>query len=87
MHRQTLKLMETVLGREHPNTLDSMSNLARVLGRQGKYSEAGQMHWQTLKLREMVLGREHPNTFDSMNALANVLNNQGRHEDVEKNQR
>jgi len=31
MHRQTLGLRERVQGREHPNTLTSMDNLAEVL--------------------------------------------------------
>ena len=32
MFRQVLKLSETVLSKDHPNTLTSMSNLATVLG-------------------------------------------------------
>jgi hypothetical protein len=36
MHREVLRLRETVLGKEHPNTLTSMSNLANVLRDQGK---------------------------------------------------
>jgi hypothetical protein len=43
MNRQTLVLKETVLGREHPELLASMSNLAGVLGRQGKHGEAEAM--------------------------------------------
>jgi hypothetical protein len=39
MHRQALGLRETVLGKEHPPTLMSMSNLALVLSDQGKYEE------------------------------------------------
>jgi hypothetical protein len=37
---------ETVLGKEHPDTLTIMSNLANVLGDQGKYEEAEEMHRQ-----------------------------------------
>jgi hypothetical protein len=44
MNRQTLGLYQTVLGREHPSTLTSMSNLAGVLDRQGKYEEAEAMN-------------------------------------------
>lgn len=40
MHRETLTLREEVLGREHPDTLGSMNNLALVLHSQGKYSKA-----------------------------------------------
>ena len=31
IHRQTLRLRETVLGKDHPDTLMSMSNLAESL--------------------------------------------------------
>jgi Tetratricopeptide repeat len=43
MHRQELELTEKVLGKEHPDTLASMNNLALVLHNQGKYEEAEQM--------------------------------------------
>ena len=42
MHRQALRLRETVLGVEHPHTLSSIDNLATVLWKQGKYEEAVQ---------------------------------------------
>jgi hypothetical protein len=44
MHRQTLQLREKVLGKEHPDTLASMDNLANVLNRQGKCEEVKEMH-------------------------------------------
>ena len=40
IHRQALRLQETVLGKEHPSTLTSMNTLAGVLRDQGKYEEA-----------------------------------------------
>ena len=49
MHRQTLELMEKVLGVDHPSTLASLNNLASVLQYQGKYDEAEKMHRHTLK--------------------------------------
>jgi tetratricopeptide (TPR) repeat protein len=73
MNRQTLALYETVLGREHPFTLTSMSNLALVLVRQGKYEEAEAMNRQTLALSETVLGREHPDTLTTIYNLASLL--------------
>ncbi|KAK6859032.1 hypothetical protein PG995_004885 [Apiospora arundinis] len=84
MHRQTLGLTETVLGREHPSTLASMNNLAESLRQQGKHAEAEEMHRQTLGLKETVLGREHPSTLDSMNNLAISLRQQGKHAEAEK---
>jgi Flp pilus assembly protein TadD len=48
MNRQTLALRETVLRRKHLDTLTSTSNLALVLGSQGKYEEAEAINRQTL---------------------------------------
>ena len=55
-----------VLGPEHPDTLITMSNLAVVLNRQGKYKEAELMNRQTLARREKVLGPEYPDTLISV---------------------
>jgi Tfp pilus assembly protein PilF len=73
MHRQTLQLKETVLGKDHPDTLASMNNLATSLCQQGKYAEAEAMQQQTLQLKETVLGKDHPDTLASMNNLAESL--------------
>jgi tetratricopeptide (TPR) repeat protein len=54
-HGQALSLRRKRLGREHPSTLTSMSNLALVLESQGKYEEAEAMNRQTLALKETVL--------------------------------
>jgi hypothetical protein len=46
IHRQTLQLKETVLGKNHPDTLASMNNLATWLHQQGKHAEAEAVHRQ-----------------------------------------
>ncbi|PMD21295.1 hypothetical protein NA56DRAFT_528160, partial [Hyaloscypha hepaticicola] len=61
--RQVLQLRETVLGKEHPDTLTNMSNLAVLLASQGQYTKAEAMNQQVLQLRETVLGKEHPDTL------------------------
>jgi tetratricopeptide (TPR) repeat protein len=71
-------------GTEHPSTLTSMNNLARVLSDQGKYEQAEEMHRQVLRLSETVLGKEHPDTLSSMNNLAEVLSCQGKYEQAEE---
>jgi len=53
--------VEKMLGKEHPDTLGSINNLAEVLNRQDKYEEAEKMHRQALALRQTLLGEEHPN--------------------------
>ncbi|KAM0254840.1 hypothetical protein ACHAQJ_006381 [Trichoderma viride] len=62
MHQQTFKLYEKVLGKNHPQTLVSMANLAVILSKVGKNEEAEQLHRQTSKLCEKVLGKDHPDT-------------------------
>jgi Tetratricopeptide repeat len=58
IHRQVLRLRETVLGKEHPDTLASMNNLAEIPSDQGKYEQAEEIHRQELRLCETVLGKE-----------------------------
>ncbi|KAJ5366097.1 hypothetical protein N7541_000038 [Penicillium brevicompactum] len=83
MHRRALEARETVLGREHPSTLTSVSYLGNVLDSQGKYEEAEAMHRRALETRETVLGREHPDTLTSVSYLGNVLDSQGKYEEAE----
>jgi hypothetical protein len=80
MFRQALGLSETVLGKEYPDTLTSMNNLAEVLSGQSKYEQAEEIHRQALGLRETVLGKEYLNILKSMNNLAVVLRGQGKYE-------
>ena len=44
MHRQALGLSETVLGKEHPDILMSMSNLANILSDQVRYEQVEEIH-------------------------------------------
>jgi len=43
-HRQALELNEPVLGKEHPDTLMSASNLMNVLSDQVRYRQAEEIH-------------------------------------------
>ncbi|TVY62681.1 Nephrocystin-3 [Fusarium oxysporum f. sp. cubense] len=80
--RMSVEAREKVLGKEHPDTLSSMNNLALALQDQGKYGEAEKIHRQTLELIEKVLGKEHPNTLSSMNNLALALQDQGKYKEA-----
>ncbi|KAF2183993.1 TPR-like protein [Zopfia rhizophila CBS 207.26] len=81
--RSAMMAREAVLGREHPHTLTSVSNLGSVLSRQGKYEKAEAMHRRALEGREKVLGPEHPDTLTSVSNLGSVLSNQGKYEEAE----
>lgn len=50
-----------------------MSNLAKAMAHQGKYTEARGLAQGTLQVREKVLGKEHPGTLRSMSDLGWVL--------------
>jgi tetratricopeptide (TPR) repeat protein len=85
--RVSLEIREKVVGREHPNTLISVSQIGSVLERQGKYDEAETMHRRALEGREKVVGREHPNTLTSVSNLGTVLERQGKYGEAEAMQR
>jgi tetratricopeptide (TPR) repeat protein len=83
---QSFHLVKTrkIFGVEHPATLASVSDLARVLQDQGKYAAAEEMNRRALTGREKVLGVEHPHTLTSVSNLAMVLQNQGKYEAAEE---
>jgi Flp pilus assembly protein TadD len=70
MYRETLAVLQRVLGSEHPDTLSTANNLAIALKSQGKYGEAETMYRETLAVQQRVLGREHPETLRTVNNLA-----------------
>ncbi|KAF7712387.1 Kinesin light chain [Penicillium ucsense] len=69
MHRRALSGSEKVLGPEHPQTLDSMANLASNFYDQRRFVEAEGLAVQVLGAQKRILGPEHPQTLDSMHHL------------------
>jgi len=80
---QVTKTREIVLGKEHPDTLKSMNNLAILLNNQSKCDATESLFRETLQLAEKVLGKEHPDTLKSMNNLAILLKSQGNYNAAE----
>jgi CHAT domain-containing protein/tetratricopeptide (TPR) repeat protein len=72
-----------VLGTEHPDTLQSVNNLAALYQTQGRYAEAEPLFRRTLSVLERVFGAEHPNTLQSANNLAGLCVSQGRYGEAE----
>jgi hypothetical protein len=60
MHRQMHELRETVLGKEHPDTLASIYNLAYVLSNRKRFSEANALYQRALNGYGMTLAPDHP---------------------------
>ena len=68
-----LELSRDTCGLEHPDTISAMSNLASILGDQGKLDEAANMKKDVLEKRTRILGAEHHRTTfaaKSLNALS-----------------
>jgi tetratricopeptide (TPR) repeat protein len=68
------------LGKEHPETLTSVNNLASVLQNQGKYEEPETMNRRALEGREKALGKEHPDMLMSVYCLAYLYHQQKRYD-------
>jgi len=58
------------LGREHPDTLSSMNNLAVCYEQSGDIRAALPLFEQALELSRKALGTSHPDTLTSLNNLA-----------------
>jgi hypothetical protein len=55
--------MARLLGKEHPNTLASMLNLAQMLQAEGDLAGAERLYRLALEGRNRVLGADHPDTL------------------------
>ena len=82
VYREVLELRERILGRDHPDTLAAMNNLAAVLQDQGDLSAAQSFHERTYLTCQRVLGSDHPSTLATMNNSAAVLQDLGRHDEA-----
>jgi tetratricopeptide (TPR) repeat protein/tRNA A-37 threonylcarbamoyl transferase component Bud32 len=72
-----------VLGPEHPDTLTSLQNLARLRWRQGKLTEAVEKSRQAMEARKRVLGPEHENTLWSQINLGVFLSEENQFTEAE----
>jgi tetratricopeptide (TPR) repeat protein len=76
---RALEIRQQVLGEEHGETLDSMSNLAELYRLQGQLAKAEALNVKVLELSRRVLGEMHVDTLTSMNNLAAVYTSQGEY--------
>ena len=73
-------LCRRVLGPEHPCTLRSMNNLARIYANESNYSQAETVFSQALEIQSHVLSPEH---LDTLTTFANFLEVQGKYAQAE----
>jgi hypothetical protein len=62
LFRRALAIREKVLGPDHPDTAQSINNLALVLYAKGDYAGAEPLLRRALAIREKALGPNHPDT-------------------------
>ena len=78
LYEECLEIRTRVLGLEHPDTLQSMNELAVTYNNLGRSMEALKLYEECLEIRKRVLGPEYPDTLQSMNGLAVTYNKLGR---------
>ncbi|KAF8338648.1 hypothetical protein F5887DRAFT_1160736 [Amanita rubescens] len=79
VHERTTKL-----GSDHPDTLNSMNNLALTYSDQGRWDEAEKLQMDVMNAFKTKLGSDHPDTLTIMGNLAFIYMNQGRWDEAEK---
>ena len=74
----------TQFGADHPDTVESMHNLAAAYGDLGRNTEALALREETLARRRAALGPDHVDTLQSMRNLANSYAAVNRFDDALK---
>ena len=77
---RALEVYQRVLGREHPDTLTSMNNLAYSLQSNGAYAAAERLYRRALEgwlKNSAATGRAHPQLQTTVNNYASCLKEQG----------
>jgi serine/threonine protein kinase len=82
--RRALVIRREVLGEEHPDTLESITQMGNMLACQDRQAEAQVMLQEALAVARRVLGDEHPTTLGLLRTLAQVLNELGRLPEAEE---
>ncbi|MBM7845933.1 tetratricopeptide repeat protein [Herpetosiphon giganteus] len=83
LFERTLAINERVFGVEHPETANSLNNLAEIFVYQGKYAEAQPLHERALFIREKVFGFLHDLTSQSYNNLAMISLKRGQYTEAQ----
>jgi tetratricopeptide (TPR) repeat protein len=80
LRERALQLYRSHLGVDHPQTLQSASNLANDLWALGCYEQTRQLAEDTLTRYRRIVGDDHPDTLVATRDLAVVLASPGEHD-------
>ena len=74
---EILEANERLLGKDHPDTLNGVNNLALFVQAKGDFAGAEPLFRRALEGCERVLGVDHPDTIRSVHNLASLLQEKG----------
>jgi non-specific serine/threonine protein kinase/serine/threonine-protein kinase len=83
LQERVLAIRQSVLGAEHPDTLNSKNNLGLLLYYQGKLSESESCLRAAVAECRRALGREHPETLNAITNLGGLLVGQEKSAEAE----
>ncbi|MCS6880196.1 MAG: tetratricopeptide repeat protein [Oscillochloridaceae bacterium] len=72
LYERALAIRERALGPDHPDTAQSLHNLAELFRVQGNYAAAEQLMIRALRIYEARLGPDHPDTQRARRNLAAI---------------
>ncbi|MCJ1278331.1 hypothetical protein MMC21_006146 [Puttea exsequens] len=75
---RVMGVKKRVLGKEHPDILRFMNNLASTYSNQGRWKEAEGLGLRLIEVEKKVVCEEHPDTLTSVSILATIYWDQGR---------
>ncbi len=80
---KALDIRQGLFGEEHPETAESLHNLALLYWNLGMYDKAEPLYIKAHGIREKLLGSEHPDTIVNLHHLGIMYWNQGDFERAE----
>jgi non-specific serine/threonine protein kinase/serine/threonine-protein kinase len=82
--KRALDARMSLLGPDDPQTLESMTQLGRILDREGHFADAEKIERQALAGERRLLGHEDPLTLETMSYLASSLGHQGMFDETDE---
>jgi serine/threonine protein kinase/Tfp pilus assembly protein PilF len=83
LFQKALTMREEMVGPEHTDVAESLSNLAGPFLYQGMYAQAEPLFERSLAIRLRIQGPRHPDVAVALNNLALLYNQQGKYSQAE----
>ncbi len=83
LYQRALSIREQVLGAQHPDVAQSLSDLGLLYLGLSKYERAEPLYQRALSIQEQMLGPHHPDVGVTVNDLAMLYFFQGKYDQVE----